>query len=148
MSSVSPGTSAGQWQKMQSEQHALRKSFSATPQSVPIARHLLIGFTQRCCPDAPDIIDAVALTVTEAVANVVRHAYPDTTGTVEITATIDDESLLITISDHGVGMATTTSNPGQGLGLPIMRRMAKATLKSLPAGGVHVTLCFSCTPCR
>lgn len=133
---------------MQSEQHALRESFPATPETVPTARHLLIKFTRACCPHAVDLIDAVGLTVTEAVANVVRHAYPDTTGTVELTATIEHESLLITISDHGVGMATATTNPGQRLGLPIMRHMAQATFTDPGTGGVHVTLRFPCTPPR
>ncbi len=130
---------------MQSEQRALRETLAATPHAVPKARHLLIEFARRYCPEAPDIVEAVGLTVTEAVANVVRHAYPDHAGIVELSATVEDESLVVTISDHGVGVATTSPTPAR-FGLPIMRRMAQATFSKLQSGGVQAVLRFPCPP--
>jgi serine/threonine-protein kinase RsbW len=129
---------------MQQEQRTLRETFEATPRAVPEARHLLVAFAQRYCPGAPQIIDAVALAVSEAVANVVRHAYPEDTGKVELCAAADEQSLRITITDHGVGRATASRNPGEGLGLTIMREMAEAQIHDLPSG-VQVALRFPCT---
>ena len=62
----------GEWM-----QCTLRECFDATPEAVPQARHLLTRVVSRDCPNASEIHDAVALTVSEAVGNVVRHAYPD-----------------------------------------------------------------------
>jgi anti-sigma regulatory factor (Ser/Thr protein kinase) len=41
-----------------------------------------VQYAKRCCSSSPEIIDAVALAVSEAVGNAVRHAYRDHTGTV------------------------------------------------------------------
>lgn len=132
---------------MQPKQQTLHETFQATPQAVPEARHRLVQFARCCRPDPPEeLVDAVALAVSEAVGNVVRHAYPAHAGTVELCATSDDQALLITITDHGVGLDTPTSDPGQGLGLRIMQSMADADVRPLAAGGVQVSLRFSTGP--
>jgi len=104
---------------MRQQHRTLHETLEATPKAVREARQLLVDFTRRCCPHSQQTVDGVALTVSEAVGNVVRHAYLDQTGTVEICASIEQESLIITISDHGVGRATPSPNRGQGLGLTL-----------------------------
>ena len=129
---------------MRQQHRTLHETLEATPKAVREARQLLVDFTRRCCPHSQQTVDGVALTVSEAVGNVVRHAYLDQTGTVEICASIEQESLIITISDHGVGRATPSLNPGQGLGLTLMQRIADAQIDDLPNGGVHIALRFPC----
>ena len=93
---------------------------------------------------APEVVEAVALAVSEAVGNVVRHAYPDNAGTFQISAAADEEWLHVAITDQGGGRAEPSLNPGQGLGLAIMREMADARIHDLERW-VQVALRFPCT---
>jgi anti-sigma regulatory factor (Ser/Thr protein kinase) len=55
---------------------------------------------------------AVSLAVTEAVANVVLHAYPAHAGQVAVTAELVGTDLVVVVSDTGVGrrgFGSTTS---------------------------------------
>lgn len=74
----------------------------------------------------PAACDAVALAVSEAVANVVVHAYADARqGEVILEAKPDDsEHLLVLVCDAGRGMRPRTDSPGLGLGLSLMAQMA------------------------
>jgi len=73
--------------------------------------------------------EAVALAVSEAVTNVVIHAYrdrdPDSKpGEVHVTVTIDGEELLVSVTDDGTGMRPRSDSPGAGLGLPMIAKLA------------------------
>ena len=73
--------------------------------------------------------EAVALAVSEAVTNVVVHAYRDKDpdakpGEVHVTVTIDGEELLVSVADDGTGMRARSDSPGAGLGLPLIAKLA------------------------
>lgn len=60
----------------------------------------------------------LALAVSEAVTNAVRHAYPDdVAGDIRLAAATDGEWLTVRIEDRGTGAEESTS---LGLGLPLM----------------------------
>lgn len=99
-----------------------RERFPATPQAVRRARHDVLEALARSGFDDPQLLSDVALTVSEAVANAVRHAYPadDSAGEIDVTLTQAGEHIIVTVQDTGVGIGTHSSSDGLGLGLPIM----------------------------
>jgi anti-sigma regulatory factor (Ser/Thr protein kinase) len=86
---------------------------------------------------------AIALSVSEAAANAVRHAYPEGTGEIRVMADVEEEALEIVVVDDGQGFRTG-DGPGLGLGLALMRRDAAAfEIRDRPVGGVEVWLRFA-----
>ncbi len=67
-------------------------------------------------------LDGVRLAVSEAVTNVVLHAYRDEPGEVHVTARVVDHELWVLIADDGVGLGTPTLRPGLGLGSRLHHR--------------------------
>ena len=61
----------------------------------------------------------MALAVSEALSNVVVHAYRarDEPGEMRVDAWIDDHALEVAVSDDGIGMAAHRDSPGLGLAL-------------------------------
>lgn len=70
--------------------------------------------------------DEVALAVSEAVTNVVMHAYVGVPrGEVMVDAWVGaDEHLLVQVFDEGIGMRPRTDSPGLGVGLTLIAQMA------------------------
>ena len=64
------------------------------------------------------------------VENAVRHGIAplETGGSVKVTAVVDANRLRVTVEDDGVGIASSSANPGSGLGL---RRRAISRARSL-----------------
>ena len=97
----------------------LKLAFPAVPSSVPSARHAVSKYVAR----AEGRVDAerICIAVTEAAGNAVRHAYPGTEpGPVELYARWTDRSLLVRISDQGVGMSANHRGHSLGLGLRLV----------------------------
>ena len=90
----------------------------AEPEAAPIARHRLVAFAIDHGATA-DLAARVALAVTEAVSNAVRHAYEDDHGSITCQADIEDGLLEIVIADDGSGFRPT-GTPGLGAGLAII----------------------------
>ena len=98
---------------------------------------------------------AIELAVSEAVANVVVHAYPDEPGEVRVAAVVEngelelvvadveDGELELVVMDDGEGFRPGPA-PGLGLGLGLMRQGATAfEVRDRPLGGVEVWLRFA-----
>jgi two-component system, LytTR family, sensor kinase len=70
---------------------------------------------------APDTLDCLVppLILQPLVENAVRHGISavSSAGTVEVTASLDDGRLSLTVRDDGPGMGHATSQPGSGTGL-------------------------------
>jgi anti-sigma regulatory factor (Ser/Thr protein kinase) len=82
--------------------------------------------------------DAVALAATEAITNVVLHAYQAPGGSVTLTATASADELVVVVADEGVGMRSLTlrGDPkGLGMGLALIRELcADVRIEPTPAG--------------
>jgi anti-sigma regulatory factor (Ser/Thr protein kinase) len=62
--------------------------------------------------------------VTEACANVVRHAYPGGQGDVLCECEATDDEILIRVSDWGIGSDQPWAQPGLGLGIALIERLS------------------------
>jgi anti-sigma regulatory factor (Ser/Thr protein kinase) len=111
------------------------------PNSVSRARHELRHFAAQLEADA----DAVALAVSEAVTNVVLHAYRGARqGMIAIRAEVNgDDKLLVSVVDRGVGMRPDPQQGGLGLGLPLIGEIADSVeISSRDEGGVELRMRF------
>lgn len=103
----------------------------------------------RECGLSDQRVGDVKLAVSEAVSNVVRHAYNGRDpGRVVATADVDDGTLRIVIADSGRGMAPRSDSPGLGLGLPLMAHLADTidVIRTDPGTEIHMT--FPCPGSR
>jgi serine/threonine-protein kinase RsbW len=70
--------------------------------------------------------DDVALAISEAVTNVVVHAYRDGhSGSVELTGSCEDHRVVFVVADQGCGLGPRVDSPGLGMGLGIITRLAE-----------------------
>jgi anti-sigma regulatory factor (Ser/Thr protein kinase) len=102
----------------------------AEPSTVSDTRRMLVAFAAHFGA-RPDVLRDVAQAVTEAVANVVVHAYPPgATGPVQVVAEVADGALEVLVIDHGGGFRPGRSD-GAGLGLSMIAA-ATARLRISP----------------
>ena len=119
------------------------KQYPASAPSVPIARHDVIDALAAADFSDPKLQARVAIALTEATGNVVRHAYPNGQNEVmEVAVTKTPGGIAITITDHGVGMNGRIGLPGMGLGLSMMRSQSTSAEIHSDTSGTVVTLHF------
>jgi serine/threonine-protein kinase RsbW len=117
------------------------------------ASRLAPGQARKAVADYASLIDLseqllndVLLCVSEAVSNVVFHAYRDaeSAGTLEIEASVDGD-LRICVRDQGSGFAMRSDSPGSGLGLPIITKLTRTfhIRTTSDGGGTEVIMRFA-----
>ena len=92
-----------------------------------------------------DDLDRIRLAITEACANVVRHAYPDDPGILEVGACLGPGMVVIDVSDTGIGTGEgrARAEPGEGgLGLPLIDMLADRVEISSHEPGTSVRMIF------
>jgi len=122
----------------------LRRSLPAIPSSVPVLRAAVAEFVHAAGVRAPQI-DAVKLAVSEAVTNVVMHAYVDLPepGEVRVCTSMREGTVYVTVSDDGRGMVPRLDSPGLGVGLPFIADTADTLdIVSSAAGGTELRMSF------
>jgi anti-sigma regulatory factor (Ser/Thr protein kinase) len=119
----------------------LELRLDAKPASVAVVRRQLARFVDEQFGTASD---DVALAVSEAVSNVVLHAYRDgSEGTVRVVACVYPDDLVVVVRDYGCGMRPHPGSPGAGLGLSIIGAAASAMNVERPDdGGTRIRLRF------
>ena len=125
----------------------LDETWRAVPETVPTARHAVRNYLAAAETSDPPSSD-VALAVSEAVTNVVQHAYArdDEPGSVRVRVEIHEDEVEVMVQDAGSGMVPRPDSPGLGLGLSIMQRMAAEISFVGPpqrAAGTEVRLRFN-----
>jgi anti-sigma regulatory factor (Ser/Thr protein kinase) len=110
----------------------------ATASSVGPVRRAVADFA-RGHGASVDALGSVNLAVSEAVTNVVVHAYRDARapGPVLVGVAVRDGRLTVTVADEGCGMTPRSDSPGLGLGMGLIARMAdtfEVTERSARAG--------------
>jgi serine/threonine-protein kinase RsbW/stage II sporulation protein AB (anti-sigma F factor) len=90
-------------------------------------------------------LGAIEVCVSEAITNVVVHAYrhDDRPGRIEVEAELDGDALSVRIRDHGGGLQPRLDSPGLGLGLPLIAKLSAGVEILAPEhGGTEIMMRF------
>ena len=106
------------------ERLVYERAVPAAPRSVSMVRKELSAALADARVDATRRFD-IGLVVTEAAGNAVQHAYtPMPPGLLFVDAAITGRNLLLRVCDVGRGIRRHAENPGLGIGLSLMTRLA------------------------
>jgi anti-sigma regulatory factor (Ser/Thr protein kinase) len=83
------------------------------------------------------------LAITEALANVVLHAYPTHEGDVSVVAELVDTDLVVVVSDAGARGFESAQSAGLGLGLGLIRGLCPGAVIAATPAGTAVTMRFT-----
>jgi serine/threonine-protein kinase RsbW len=124
----------------------LNESQLATPDAITPLRHAVADYARAAGIEGVQL-DAVRLAVSEALTNVVVHAYRDEPGQVHLTARTVDNELWVLIADDGCGLSVPTEKPGLGWGLAFITDACDHfTLAERSGGGVEARMVFRLPP--
>jgi serine/threonine-protein kinase RsbW len=121
-----------------------RWSFEANRSAPGQGRQVIREFALQAQPTA-HALDSIAVCVSEAMTNVVVHAYRDMAfpGQIDMEAELEGDSLTVRISDQGHGLEPRIDSPGLGLGLPLIFQFSTASeIASPEQGGTEVIMRF------
>lgn len=121
---------------------AVELVFPAHARYLTLARLGLTGVAPVARLDATELAD-LKLAVTEACANVVRHAYPDgSDGDVRVTIAVGDGAVVVEVADSGRGIDAGRladwdpgDMPEEGMGLAIIHAVVDEVEIAAPDGG-------------
>lgn len=102
---------------------SVRLIVPARAENIGLVCHALGGVGSALRLDA-ERITAIRLAVTEACTNVVRHAYADGHGPLEVDVRTAGDALEVDVRDRGKGIAPRPAETSLGLGLPLMAALA------------------------
>ena len=123
---------------------AARWKFEANREAPGDARRAISAFAAAA--GATDrALDSVAVCISEAITNVVVHAYrhDDRPGRVEVEAELDGDWLWVRVRDQGRGLEPRLDSPGLGLGLPLIAQLsASSEIVSPEQGGTEIIMRF------
>jgi anti-sigma regulatory factor (Ser/Thr protein kinase) len=121
-----------------------RWSFEATRVAPGKGRQVIREFALPAEP-TEHALGSIAVCVSEAMTNVVVHAYRDmpSPGQIDMEAELDGDSLTVRVSDQGHGLEPRLDSSGLGLGLPLISQFSTASeVASSEDGGTEVVMRF------
>lgn len=122
-------------------QTQLEVSLPAVPVSVRQARDAIAEIAAKAGA-TNGAVDDIRLCVSEAVANVVRHAYRDDGG-LTIVAERTGHELTVVVRDEGVGLGGFQREGDLGYGLRIIEELtSRFAITSAPNMGTEVRMVF------
>ena len=120
--------------------------FPAEPISVSRAREAVNRFAQATGA-AEEAVHTMLLAVSEAVSNVVLHAYRESREPGWVSLELSrpkPPTLRAVVADGGMGMVPRPDSPGIGMGLPLIAQLADTVeFGHRPGGGTDVVMCFN-----
>ncbi len=120
----------------------LIQSYPAIAASVPVARRELTDYALRAGAH-PEQLEAVRLAASEALTNVVVHAYRGYAGRIYVNADLAGDELWICIGDDGAGLQSEYKSPGLGVGLALIAQASDGlTIVNRGSGGTEVRMRF------
>ena len=125
---------------------SIELSLPARPENIAVVRHVL-GAVGACLRLDAELVEDMRLAVTEACTNVVRHAYEDGRGPIELFITSDEDDVRVVVADRGRGIGPSPDTRGPGLGLPLIAAIADSLQIDQVAGaGSRITMAFARRP--
>jgi serine/threonine-protein kinase RsbW len=119
------------------------EDFPATPDSVPRARAAVAGFAVAAGAIGEQL-DDIRLGASEAVTNVVQHAYEGRPGSFQLTASYTPGELWLMIADDGAGLRPGSVHGGLGLGLAVIAQVTdEFQIVRRASGGTQLEMRFS-----
>lgn len=123
-------------------QENLNESYPAVAASVPAARRALTGFAAGAGASAEQL-EAIRLAASEALSNVVVHAYRGGAGLIHVTAAAASGELWLLIGDDGCGLVPGSDTPGLGVGLALIAQASDGlAIVNRSSGGTEVRMRF------
>lgn len=116
----------------------------ATVEAPAACRRAIREFIEST-PVTPAVLGAIDICVSEAVTNVVVHAYRSSPepGCVRVEADLDGGELSVRISDRGHGLELRIESSGLGLGVPLIAQLASSSeIVNRVDGGTEVVMRF------
>jgi anti-sigma regulatory factor (Ser/Thr protein kinase) len=114
----------------------------ARPENIALVRHM-IGALGAAIQLPQPTVDDMRLAVTEACTNVVRHAYSDDAGRIEVVIRPDGEAINVIVSDDGRGLGASPDVSGPGLGLSLIAALAdRLEIDHAPQKGSRLLMAF------
>jgi anti-sigma regulatory factor (Ser/Thr protein kinase) len=119
------------------------ESQPATPDVIPKLRHAVADYARALGIDGEQL-DGVRLAVSEALSNVVLHAYRESEpGYLHLTARVVGDELWVLVADDGRGHNTSPIRPGLGWGLAFITDAAdEFTMAERAEGGSEARMVF------
>ena len=123
------------------------ETFQAAPENVAPARRAIVAFLSAAGLGGEALGD-IGLAVSEAVTNVVHHAYVGRApGPVTVRVTVRPPEVEVIVEDQGSGLMPRQDSPGLGLGLPVLATISeRIEMRELPGGGTRLGIWFSVDP--
>jgi serine/threonine-protein kinase RsbW len=123
----------------------IRLTLPARPENVAVVRRVLDALAEAL-PLPPAVADDMRLAVSEACTNVVRHAYAEAQGTIEVVIRPKGGELEVIVADAGSGIRPNPDTAGPGLGLPLIAALADSLEIERSAGqGSRLSMSFQRT---
>ena len=85
----------------------------------------------------PDRAVAIGIIVNELVMNAVKYAYPDGAGPIHVELSAQEDNLMLSIADNGVGLNARTDPRSTGMGQRIVAAMASKLSASVERDPGH-----------
>jgi serine/threonine-protein kinase RsbW len=116
----------------------LRLRLQARPESAPILRQRIALWLDELSVDVNEVYD-VSLATTEAFVNAVEHPHEPSADVIEVSGSISDHTVSITIRDFGSWREEREREEG-GYGFTMMRRLMDTVDVDRGADGTSITL--------
>jgi serine/threonine-protein kinase RsbW len=100
--------------------------------------------------DVPEeCVDDIRLAVSEAVSNVVLHAYRDgeADGGFELELRAAQDAIEVIVRDEGCGPQPHLASPGAGLGIPLIAALSSSLQIRNRSSGTEVHMTFTLPDC-
>ena len=122
--------------------NSLSECYPAIPGSLPIARRAVTALAAEGGATDEEI-DEIRLAVSEALTNVILHAYQDDPGDIHLTVAVAGGELWVLVGDDGGGLRPRSDRSGLGLGLALIAQSCdELTIVKRSGGGTELRMRF------